>query len=429
MTVISRLALAAILTATTATVVVPAVATAAERSDSKRAAIKLNDKESAAISAVDKAVAAKDGAAVAAAIAAAQPIVQSGQGRYVLGTRQVQFGLSLERGELQAPGTDPKALQMQGIEAMAASGAAPAEDLPVLYQNIANLAFDKKDYEKGDAALTKLIELRPNDGASRFTQAQLRVIQKRVPEGLQLLNQAITTQKASGQPVPEDWYTYGVAAADRAKLPAETVKLSEAWYQAYPNQKSWRALILSYRNTLAPAGQAIPDKALDIDTLRVLRMAKAMESENDYYRLSRALSDTGYPGEASAVLQEGVAANVVDRNKSPFTELISSTGGRVAADKSSLAASDAKARSAANGGPAQKIADAYLGYGDYAKAIDLYRVALQKGGVDANLVNTRLGMALAMAGQKADAEAALKAVTGPRAQLANYLQLWLARRG
>ena len=75
-----------------------------------------------------------------------------------------------------------------------------------------------------------------------------------------------------------------------------------------------------------------------------------------------------------------------------------------------------------------KIGDAYFGYGDYAKAISLYRAALQKGGIDANVVNTHLAMALALSGQKAEAEAALKAVTGPRAELANFMLVWLGQQ-
>ena len=104
-------------------------------------------------------------------------------------------------------------------------------------------------------------------------------------------------------------------------------------------------------------------------------------------------------------------------------QLLSIVSGRIAEDRASLAGVDTKARAAANGTLAMKTAAAYFGYGDYAKAVDLYRVALQKGGVDANVVNTRLGIALALAGQKAEATTALQAVTGTRADLA---QLWLA---
>ena len=54
------------------------------------------------------------------------------------------------------------------------------------------------------------------------------------------------------------------------------------------------------------------------------------------------------------------------------------------------------------------------------------RAALQKGGQDANMVNTRLGAALALAGQRAEAEAAFRAVTGQRAELAQLWLLWLS---
>ena len=52
-----------------------------------------------------------------------------------------------------------------------------------------------------------------------------------------------------------------------------------------------------------------------------------------------------------------------------------------------------------------------------------YRAALGKSGVDKDLANLRLGMALAQAGDKAGATAALNAAGGAQADLA---KLWLA---
>ena len=51
-----------------------------------------------------------------------------------------------------------------------------------------------------------------------------------------------------------------------------------------------------------------------------------------------------------------------------------------------------------------------------------YRVALTKSGVDKDLANLRLGMALARAGDKAGATAALNAAGGAQAEVA---KLWL----
>ena len=89
-------------------------------------------------------------------------------------------------------------------------------------------------------------------------------------------------------------------------------------------------------------------------------------------------------------------------------------------------AAEAKAGAAAR--LAVRTADAYYGYGDYAQAAELYRAALTKTGADPNLINLRLGMALARAGDKAGATAALNAVTGPRAELAKFWLVYLATR-
>ena len=84
-------------------------------------------------------------------------------------------------------------------------------------------------------------------------------------------------------------------------------------------------------------------------------------------------------------------------------------------------ASGRAALAGSDGAAALRLGDAYYGYGEYGPAAELYRAALQKGGQDANLVNTRLGAALALAGQRAEAEAAFRAVTGARAELAQIL--------
>ena len=62
---------------------------------------------------------------------------------------------------------------------------------------------------------------------------------------------------------------------------------------------------------------------------------------------------------------------------------------RIAEDRASLAgAAHAGAGRRQRPRARTQPADAYFGYGQYAEAAELYRAALQKGGEDANLVNT-----------------------------------------
>jgi tetratricopeptide (TPR) repeat protein len=190
---------------------------------------------------------------------------------------------------------------------------------------------------------------------------------------------------------------------------------------AYPTPAHWRDALLIYRATADLDAQAT------VDVLRLMRAAGALAGERDYFDLADALNRGGYPGEAKAVIDDGVARGQINASAPTFREILTSATPRIAEDRRDLPASITAANAAATGTAALRTADALFGYGRYPEAIALYRTALTKGGVDANVVNTRLGMALALSGNRAEAEAAFRAVTGPRAELAAYWLLYTGR--
>ena len=148
-----------------------------------------------------------------------------------------------------------------------------------------------------------------------------------------------------------------------------------------------------------------------------------MLGERDYVESAEALNRANLVGEAKAVLDEGVSRSMLDAAKPAVAQLIATVNRRVAADRAGLPRLRAAAQAGATGAAARGAADTYFGYGQYPEAAELYRLALLKGGEDANLVNARLGAALALAGRRPEAEAALRAVTGPRADLAILARL------
>ena len=78
------------------------------------------------------------------------------------------------------------------------------------------------------------------------------------------------------------------------------------------------------------------DDAATLDLLRLRAAAKALNSESDYDRYAYAALTKGYPGEAKAVLEEGIAAKAVDPNKSPFKEMIQQANAKSAGEAASL---------------------------------------------------------------------------------------------
>ncbi len=389
-----------------------AAAPAAAQQGQPQREFKFSKEERAALAPVQTAVDAKNWAAAAAALPAAQAAARGNDARYVLA--RFQFAIGRE--------TNNIALQSQGLDGIIASGVVTGADLAALVEAQAALAVQAGNHAKAEAAYARLLELNPNNPQALVNLAKMKNDARKPQEAVQLLDRAIAARLAAGQKPDESWYKYALKLAFDGKMAAQSGKLARDLVTAYPTKENWRDALLIYRdlNTL--------DKPTQLDLLRLGRVTKSLAGERDWYELAYALHTAGLPAEAKAVLEEGGAMKMVDLNKPVFRELLRVTTARFAGDRASLAGEETKAMAAAAGASALTIGDAYFGYGDYAKAVALYRAALTKGSVDANVVNTRLGMALALAGNKAEAQTAFKAVTGPRAELASFWLTWLAQR-
>ncbi|TVV72601.1 tetratricopeptide repeat protein [Sphingomonas solaris] len=307
----------------------------------------------------------------------------------------------------------------EGIDGMIASGVADPAQLSQLYAAQGKIAYQAKDMAKAAQALDMAIKSGTTDPDVYALLVDAKARAGKPAEAIALLQTGIDKQRAAGQKVPSEWYQRGIAIAYGAKLPDETERLTQQWLVDYPSPTNWRDAIITYRDLHKV------DSDTDLDMLRLLRTAKGLKGERDYYEYAEAVY-LKFPGEGKAVINEGVAAGMVKLAPgSNFKMMSDASNSRSAADKADLASATKAAKASANGKSAAATADSYLGYGEYAPAIELYNVALQKGGVDANVINTRLGMALAKAGRKDEAKAAFAKVTGSRAGLAKYWTIYL----
>lgn len=372
----------------------------------------LSDAERKTLAPLQTAVNAKDWATAKAALPAAQAAAQGPDAKYYLGQFIITIGL----------GTNDEALQSQGLDMMIDSGKVPAAELPKFYSNQAVFASKAKNNAKAEAAFAKVLELTPNDPNAMINLAKAKLDLNKNAEAMTLLERAIAAQQAAGQKPDENLIKYALQLNLDAKNQAKSLELSRALLAAYPSAANWKTSLAIFQRSAAL------DKSAQLDLLRLMRVSKSFTQAGEYLELAQQLDVAGLPGEAKSVLQEGVASGKLTTSQPGYVELMRTIGPRSQGDRASLAAEEGRAMSGPSGTLALKLADAWAGYGDYAKAVSLYRAALQKGGVDANLVNTHLGMALAQSGDRAGAEQAFKAVTGPRAELAGLWLSWMASR-
>lgn len=366
-----------------------------------------------AMSALDKAVKAKDKAAFDAALPAAEAAAVSADDKYFVARQRYQF----------ARDANDDAAQLAALEAILASGGAQPAEAASANFNLGVKAFGASNWARAETAFIKAVELNPTDTDAMFNLAVTQIKLKKDAEALAMLQRTIAALKSAGKPVPEGYYKTALQTAFQARNPAAATLSSEV-YAAYPTKENWRNALVVFRDGVKR------DTAASIDVLRLMRASKSMTTKAEYYDLALALSETNpaLPYEAKKVIDEAVAANIARTTDDSYKRVNNFAAPKLADDQASLPGLETRARASATGKLAFNTADALLGYGQYAKAADLYRTAISKGGdVDVPLANQRLGIALALAGDKAGAEAAFKAVTGPRAGVAALWLSWLTK--
>jgi tetratricopeptide (TPR) repeat protein len=361
-----------------------------------------------ALSALQTAVDANDVANIPARVAAAQAVAKTKEDRYFVAVFQRQAALKAK---------DNVALAA-AVEAIASSGLVDSGKMAALYMDLGIQQFNAKQLDLSAASMQRAVSIAPNDAQALELLAQISAARGQKAEASSAFQRAIQARLASGQKPTEDIYRRAVQSAYDAQLPS-AVDVSRQWITAYPSADSWRNSIAIYRN------MTHPDVEGSLDLLRLLQAAGALSAAADYNLFATAAADQGNYNEAQAVLDAGIAAKIVD----PASPLFKDTTVALKAKPKATAADLAEATKAATSGMALlRIGDRYYGMGNFPKAVELYRQSMSKPGVDPNIANLHIGMALTRTGDKPGATAAFKAVTGPRADIAKYWLLYVQSR-
>ena len=336
--------------------------------------------------------------------------------RYELEQRRI---LAAQRANPSAPVSE--VALAAPLDALIANPSTPAADKGKFYYRRGALAYNGKQYPVAIQYLTQARQLGYNDAGLGLQIAQAKVLGGDLAGGLTELEADVARQTAAGQKPDEDVYRFAIARSNQAKMAPQTVAWMQRYVTAYPTAKNWRDIIVTY----GLSGQSVAKltEPQQLDLLRLMRATRSMADQNDYIEYATSAQKRGLAAEAQAVLREGTSTGKIPASNAEAKALATETAGSLRLELP-MATQDARANSAPNGRIATGVADAYLGMDNYAKAVTFYRLALQKGGVDADEINTRMGIALARSGDKAGAKTAFAAVQGaPRSGIA---ALWTA---
>ncbi len=200
--------------------------------------------------------------------------------------------------------------------------------------------------------------------------------------------------------------------------------------RAYPEPKVYRDAVIFYDRTAQLEGQE------SLDLMRLARLNKGLVLESDYRNFVEAADPRRYPAEAIAVINEGLAAGVIQKTNTFFTEQLSAANAADATLRVGWDQDEKVALAAPKGMQPSLFGDSMLSYKEYARAQKLYEAALAKGNVidkdgkdQSERTRLRLGIAKAMQGNVAGAKADFAAVSEPRRKvIAEYWLIYLDQK-
>lgn len=304
------------------------------------------------------------------------------------------------------------------LDAILANPATPKEELGRRNLERGSLAYAMKKYPDALRYLTRARELGTTDSNLSLQIAQAKIETGDVKGGVAEIGTAVAAEKAAGRKAPEEWYKYAFTRLGKAGDQEGADSWTAAWLTEYGTPANWRGAIYTFGFQGAAAVKYSKNR---IDLFRLLWATKSQAGQREYIDYADAALTIGLPNEAKTVIDQGMSSGAIPAGNVTATELLTRAKTGIAGS-SPLAVKEKNAIAGAKGDLAQQAGDAYFGTRNYAKAIEMYRLAETKGAPDADRNNLHLGMALALSGDREAAKAALARVsTDPNKAIA---RLW-----
>ena len=312
-------------------------------------------------------------------------------------------------------------LMLHAAQNVLDAGLFDAAEAPKYQYKVGSLAYSTGDYALAVKTMTPAVAANFNDDTAAEILAVSYVNLNQPAQGLDALKTALTVRKAAGGVAPQRWFTRAAQIAYKANLTAQGSEWALLAVQNAPTPLNWLGssqLVRIYNNYGS-------QDSLDVSRLmfRTGGLAgNSKEIQQEYLEYLQAADARRLPGEVLSVINAGVAAGAISMSQTFVAEAKNIASARIAGDKASLPGleKDARLPSAALA-TLSGAGDAFLSYGEAAKAAEFYKLALAKPGVNVPVMQTRLGIAQVDMGDYAGAQASFAKVEGPRKPLA---QLW-----
>ncbi|HEY1873136.1 MAG TPA: hypothetical protein VGG67_01920 [Steroidobacteraceae bacterium] len=308
------------------------------------------------------------------------------------------------------------------LEAELESGMVPQAEQPTITKELAAINYQLKNYDKAVDFGNRAIKGGFADEQTKTIVGQSYYLKGDWKNTLKYEQDIVNSQIKAGQTPTNESLALIYSACTKLQDEACQTQAVEKMVTYYPKPETWAQLLYSLRKDTSGNETDL------FQTYRLMLDTDVLKEPSDYTEMAELALDAGSPGDAQNVLEKAQSRNppvfTDQRSKDRAQRLLDSAKKRAAADQAGLPKLEKEADAATNGVKNIAVGRAYLGYGQYDKAVDQLSKGLGKGGIknepDARLT---LGIAQLKAGQKDEAMKTFKAVKGEPA-LERLANLW-----
>ncbi len=310
------------------------------------------------------------------------------------------------------------------FEKLLDSGMLPADQVEVYTKSVIQIYMQINQNAKLLEYLPKWIKNHPNDTDMIYSLALVQEHAGQFKASKETLDGLITSAEKAGQKPKEEWVKSLVfiqfTKLSDSKLDKPALSVIEKALHYYPTPALWQNMLAGLKDQLTD------NDAVSFQLYRLMLAVGALKAADDYIELAQFALHSGFPAEAVNAMNEGFNSKVLGEGdaKERQTRLLASMKKAADADKVELPSVEQKARAAADGQEDVLVGEDYIGWGQYAQAIEAIERGLKKGGVKKpDAAQMALGIAYYNNKQKDQARAAFKQIPSS-SDLKRIADLW-----
>jgi TolA-binding protein len=307
-------------------------------------------------------------------------------------------------------------------EALINDGFSQQSEIPARIKTVAEAEYALKNYEKAIEYGNRAIKGGFADDEIKTIVGQSYYLKGDYKNTIKFLEPIIDAEIKSGKAPKDTELQLMNSACEKTDDEACATRSLERLVTYYPKPDYWKGLLYGLRQD----HNMTQSDRNSLQLFRLMSEVDVLQRGDDYTEMAQIALDQGSPGEAQHILEKGFQKNVFtdQRSKDKNTRLLEAAKKAAATDRAQLPKMEQDANAAPTGDKDVSVGLAYLGYGQYDKAIELLQKGLKKGGLKSEAeARLLLGIAQLKGGHKEDAVKSFRSVKGdqPLERLAN---LW-----